>query len=141
MIDGMSEQIVRLMYETLPLEISIIDANDEIVGWNKHETRLFKRPLTAININFRYYEPDEVLPKAEAIIQQMKAGTCNRAHLWFDLKPEDHGKKQKVLIEFYALRDFTGKYLGCMECTHNVSAEDRNETLKKGAPAPIFNIA
>ncbi len=30
------------------------------------------------------------------------------------------GKKHKILIEFYALRDDGGKYLGCMECTQDV---------------------
>ncbi|TCL63795.1 hypothetical protein EDC14_102080 [Hydrogenispora ethanolica] len=132
MIDGMDEQILRAMYETLPVEISIIDANDEIIGWNKHETRLFKRPLTAMNIDFRYYQPDEALPKAELIIREMKEGKYSKAHFWFDLKPDHHGKMQKVLIEFYALRDYSGKYLGCMECTHNVSAES-GEDLLKGA--------
>ena len=29
-------------------------------------------------------------------------------------------EKHKILIEFYALRDAKGRYLGCMECTQDV---------------------
>jgi hypothetical protein len=39
MIDRMNEQVVKAMFETLPAEITVIDANDEVIGWNRHETR------------------------------------------------------------------------------------------------------
>ena len=53
MIDRMNDEIVKAIIETLPAEITIIDANDEVVGWNKHESRLFKRPLTSMGLNLR----------------------------------------------------------------------------------------
>jgi len=30
-------------------------------------------------------------------------------------------EKQKILIEYYALRDPTGRYLGCLEATKNIT--------------------
>ncbi len=120
MIDRMSEEMVKALIETLPVEITIIDANDEVAGWNRHETRLFFRPLTSMGLNFRECHPKESLPKVVEIVEQMKSGERDRARFWIDLEVGKGEKKHKILIEFYALRDQTGKYIGCMECTQDI---------------------
>jgi DUF438 domain-containing protein len=51
MIDRMSEEIVRAMLEALPVETTVIDANDEVIGWNKHETRIFHRPMSSMGLS------------------------------------------------------------------------------------------
>jgi len=120
MIDRLSEDHVRAMYETVPIEITIIDANDEVIGWNKHEKRLFKRALTSMGDNFRNCHPKESLHLVERIVNEMKEGKRERARFWIDLSVAGDEKHHKVLIEFYALRDESGKYIGCMECTQDV---------------------
>ncbi|HBE77769.1 MAG TPA: hypothetical protein DDW65_08285 [Firmicutes bacterium] len=120
MLDGMTEQIVRIMYENLPVEIMVIDAEDEIISWNKHDTRLFKRPMTAMGIDFRTYHPADSFAKAEQVIFEMKQGRRDKASFWFDLKIDTNSTERKVLVEFYALRDYNGKYLGCMQCTQDI---------------------
>jgi uncharacterized protein len=120
MLERMDERIVRSMFETMPIEITVIDHNDEVVGWNRHETRIFKRPLTSMGLNFRQCHPEESLAKVEQIVGEMKAGTRDKASFWIDLPLGLGGKKHKMFIEFYALRDHDGTYLGCMECTQDV---------------------
>jgi len=120
MIDRMSEEIVRAMLETIPIETTVIDANDEVIGWNKHETRLFHRPLTSMGVNFRDCHPKESLPMVEKIVDEMKQGRRDKVRFWIDLEVHPGEEKHKILIEFFALRDATGKYLGCMECTQDV---------------------
>ncbi len=121
MIDQMNEKVVKAIFETLPMEISVINANDEVIGWNQHETRMFKRPLSAMGMNFRQCHPEESLPKVLKIVDDMRSGKRNQARFWIDLPiPADNGKKHKILIEFYALRDDNGQYLGCMECTRDI---------------------
>jgi PAS domain S-box-containing protein len=122
MIDRMNDKMLKALYETVPVEITVIDDNDEVVGWNKHEDRLFKRPLTSLGLNFRNCHPEESLPKVERIIREMREGKRDVARFWIDLKLGDMGEKHKVLIEFYALRDEQGHYLGCMECTQDVES-------------------
>ena len=57
----------------------------------------------------------------ERIVDEMRRGQRDRARFWIDLAvPDDSRKKHKVLIEFCALRDSAGKYLGCMECTQDI---------------------
>ncbi|HEX9935330.1 MAG TPA: PAS domain-containing protein [bacterium] len=125
MIDRLSESMLKAMYETLPIEITIIDANDEVIGWNKHNARLFKRPLTSMGANFRDCHPQQSLSKVVRIVEEMRSGKLNHARFWIDLAVESGKTKHKILIEFYALRDESGRYLGCMECTQDVE-EIRN---------------
>ena len=120
MIEQMNEEIVKAVFETLPVEITVIDANDEVVGWNKHESRLFRRPMTCMGLNFRQCHPEKSLAKVEQIINEMKDGKRDKASFWIDLPVEADGKKHKIFIEFYALRDYSGKYLGCMESTQDI---------------------
>jgi hypothetical protein len=120
MIDLMNEKIIKSIIETLPVEITIIDANDEVIGWNKNQNRLFKRPDTSLGMNFRECHPSESLPKVEKIVQEMKEGKRNMARFWIEMGVKENEKKHKILIEFYALRDDAGKYIGCMECTQDV---------------------
>jgi DUF438 domain-containing protein len=121
LFDQMDQEMVQVMIETLPVEITIINAQDEVVGWNKHETRLFFRPLTTMGLNFRQCHPEKSLYMVERIVDEMRRGQRDRARFWIDLQvPYDSSKKHKILIEFYALRDPSGKYLGCMECAQDV---------------------
>ena len=120
MIERMSEAVVRAMFETVPMEITIIDAKDEVVGWNKHDTRIFRRPLSSMGLNFRDCHPEESLPRVVRIVEEMRSGTRDTARFWLDLALQPGAPKHKILIEFFALRDESGVYLGCMECTQDV---------------------
>jgi PAS domain S-box-containing protein len=119
MIDQMSERVVKAILEALPVELTVIDAKDEVVGWNKFESRIFKRPLTSMGLNFRDCHPAESLAKVEAIVAEMRRGERDKARFWIDLKLKS-GETHKVLIEFFALRGDRGEYLGCLECTQDV---------------------
>lgn len=120
LFDSMNAELVKAMIETLPAELTVIDANDEVVGWNKHETRLFKRPMTAMGMNFRQCHPQKSLAMVERLISEMKAGTRDKASFWIDLEVVKGEPKHKMLIEFFALRGEKGDYLGCLEVTQDV---------------------
>lgn len=120
MIDGMNEQILKAIFETLPMEITVIDAKDEVIGWNQHDTRLFHRPMTAMGLNFRQCHPEKSLAKVVRIVDEMRAGTRDHARFWIDLPLGAEEKPHQILIEFFALRDAAGTYLGCLECTRDI---------------------
>jgi PAS domain S-box-containing protein len=121
MIGKLPEEVVEAMLEAIPIEFSIVDANDKVLAWNKHETRIFKRPEAVVGRNVRNCHPKKSLDKVETILSEMKAGSRDHARFWIDLPIGDDGQKQKVLIEYYALRTKAGEYLGCIECSQNVS--------------------
>lgn len=122
LFDRMNAELVKAMLEAMPAELTVIDANDEVAGWNKHETRVFRRPMTAIGMNFRQCHPEHSLPMVERLIGEMKAGTRDKAAFWIDLEVVKGEPKHKMLIEFFALRGEKGEYLGCLEFTQDVQA-------------------
>ena len=121
MIGSVSEEVLEAMLETMPIEFSVVDANDEVLAWNKHTTRIFKRPETVVGLNVRKCHPQKSLDKVETILSEMKAGTRDSARFWIDLPIGSEGQKQKILIQYFALRNKDGQYLGCMECSQNIA--------------------
>ncbi|MBN1351798.1 PAS domain-containing protein [candidate division KSB1 bacterium] len=121
MIGKLDAKLLEALVETLPLEFSIVDANDKVVAWNKHESRIFRRAKGVLGMDVRKCHPGHSLSKVEEILNGMKKGTLNKARFWIDLSGKQDAKKQKVLIEYYALRDENGTYLGCLEASQNIT--------------------
>jgi PAS domain S-box-containing protein len=117
-IGKLPENVLEALLETIPIEFSVVDENDRVLAWNKHGTRIFKRPAGVVGKDVHNCHPQKSLSKVEQILGEMKAGTRDKARFWIDLTID--GVKQKVLIEYYALRDAEGKYLGCLEASQNI---------------------
>lgn len=120
MIGKLPEDILEAVLETVPIEFSIVDGNDKVLGWNKHQTRIFKRPTAVIGKDVRNCHPRKSLDKVEKILQEMKEGKRDKARFWIDLPIGPDKEKQKVLIEYYALRGPEQTYIGCLEATQNI---------------------
>jgi hypothetical protein len=121
MVGKLSGVILEALFETVPIEFSVLDANDKILAWNKHDKRIFKRPINIIGRDVRNCHPNKSLAKVEQIISEMKEGTRDSARFWINLALSPDSKESKVLIEYFALRDRNGKYLGCLEVTRDIT--------------------
>ncbi len=121
MIGNLNKEILDALLETLPIEFSIIDANDQVLAWNRHETRIFKRPKGVLGRNVRVCHPKQSLDKVEKILSEMKSGKRDKAQFWIDLNSEGKQEPRKILIEYHALRNASGKYLGCLEASQNIT--------------------
>jgi len=118
-IGKLSDPMLTALLDTLPVEFSITDANDKVVAWNRHETRLFRRSPNVLGRDVRNCHPQKSLEKVERILSEMKAGQRESAEFWIDMEVD--GKPEKVLIQYFALRDEAGTFLGCLECSQRVS--------------------
>jgi PAS domain S-box-containing protein len=121
MIGKLPENILQAVLETVPCEFSVIDKNEKVLAWNKHSTRIFKRTEAVVGRDVRNCHPKKSLGKVEQILQEMKAGKRDKARFYIDLSLGPNQEKQKVLIEYYALRDEKGNYLGCLEASQNIA--------------------
>ena len=121
MIGKIPENIKEAVFETLPIEFSVLDENDCVLAWNKHETRIFKRPEGVVGRNVRNCHPEKSLSKVERIINEMKEGKRDKTRFWIDLPLGEKKEKHKVMIEYYALRDKNGKYIGCLEASQDIN--------------------
>ena len=120
MIGSLGEKHLQAFLETIPVEISVLDQDDKVLAWNKHETRVFKRPESVVGRDVRNCHPEKSLSKVEQILKEMKQGKREKARFWIDLKLDD-GELHKIMIEYYALRDDDGSYLGCLEASQDIT--------------------
>lgn len=119
MIGQLSNDVLEALLEAIPVEFSVLDANDQVLTWNKHDTRTFKRPIDVVGSNVRDCHPKTSIHKVELILSEMKSGKRDKARFWIDLTIAN--EEQKILIEYYALRDEHGNYLGCLETSQNIT--------------------
>jgi PAS domain S-box-containing protein len=112
---------LEALLEVLPIGFTLVDENDRIIGWNQHETRIFQRPVEIIGGDVRECHPPKSRPLVDRILTEMKADTRDKARFWFDTTDAASGARKKILVEYLALRDPSGKYLGCAGTSQDIT--------------------
>jgi len=125
MIKNLSQEQLAGILEAIPVEISFVDENDLVKFWNKHETRIFKRPTSVIGKSVQNCHPRQSVDKVNQILSDFKSGRRDSAEFWINLK----GKT--VYIRYFAVRDKTGKYLGTLEATQDITEIKKIEGEKR----------
>ncbi|MEA2055314.1 MAG: PAS domain-containing protein [Candidatus Thermoplasmatota archaeon] len=131
MIGKLDEDILEAVLETLPLEFSVVDENDKVLAWNKHETRIFKRPKGVIGKDVHDCHPKKSVDKVEQILKEMKEGKRENATFWIDLPIGKNNSIRKVMIQYFAIRDNGGNYLGCLEASQDITDIQEIEGQKR----------
>lgn len=131
MIGKLEGEILEAVLETIPFEFSVLDENDKVIAWNKHETRIFKRPTGVIGKDVRNCHPKKSLDKVEQILSEMKSGSRDEAVFWIDLPIGEKKEMHKIYIRYFALRNRDGKYLGCIEVTQDITDIKKIEGEKR----------
>jgi len=121
MIENLDKEQLEGILEAIPVEISFVDENDLVKFWNKHETRIFKRPFSTIGKAAQNCHPKHSVDKVNQILSDFKSGKQDSAEFWIDLKG------RKVYIRYFAVRDKAGKYLGTLEVTQDITEIKRIE--------------
>lgn len=125
MIENLNKEQLEGIFEAIPFEISFVDENDLVKFWNKHETRTFKRPYSALGKAVQNCHPKHSVDKVKQILSDFKSGKRNSAEFWINLE------ERKVHIRYFAVRDKAGKYLGTLEATQDISEIKRIEGEKR----------
>jgi PAS domain S-box-containing protein len=115
MIENLSQEQLAGILETIPIEISFVNEDDVVRFWNKHETRIFKRPTSVVGKSVQNCHPKQSVDKVNKILSDFKGGKRDSAEFWISL-----GEK-KVYIRYFAVRDKAGRYLGTLEATQDIT--------------------
>jgi len=103
------------MLEAMPADVSFVDAEDKLRYWNRHESRVFKRPFSASGMPVQKCHPAKSVDKVERIISDFKAGTRDVAEFWIEMKG------MKLYIRYFPVRNASGDYLGTLEVAQEIS--------------------
>jgi PAS domain S-box-containing protein len=125
MIENLSPEQLAGILEAIPIEISFVDEDDLVKFWNRHETRIFKRPISVIGKSVQNCHPKHSLDRVNRILSDFKAGRRGSADFWIDLKG------RKVYIRYFAVRNKAGKYLGTVEVTQDITEVKKIEGEKR----------
>jgi PAS domain S-box-containing protein len=125
MIENLSQEQLAGILEAIPLEISFVDENDLVKFWNKHETRIFKRPVDVIGKSVQNCHPKHSVDNVNQLLSDFKASKRNSAEFWINMG------ENKVYIRYFAVRDRAGKYLGTLEATQDITDIKRIEGEKR----------
>ncbi len=119
MSGNLSPALAEAILETLPLEMTLIDENDRIVWWNTRRERVFPRPEEIRGRDVRSCHNAESNRMIDRLLREMKAGERETARFWYNRIKE--GLLQKLVVDYIAIRDAEGRYLGCIETLQDVA--------------------
>ena len=113
------ENLLGPVIDSLPVELTLIDADDRIIMWSNIKREIFHRPDNVLGKDVRECHPSKSQNKLNQLLAGMKSGAFENQVTIIDCKGPDGGPA-KVRIEYLALRDNDGKYLGCLEMCNYV---------------------
>jgi DUF438 domain-containing protein len=109
-----SEQLLSL-FSALPVDVTFVDDQDKVRFFNKGKDRIFPRSPAIIGRDVRNCHPPQSVHVVLDIIESFKNKTQDSATFWIQMGPKF------VLIQYFALRNEDGNYLGTLEVSQNVS--------------------
>lgn len=106
---------LRAVLNTLPIEITFVD-NNNINRFFNEGPKLFKRPTSALGREVFSCHPPKIEPMVRGIINDLRNGKRKEVPVWM-VKNGRH-----VLVNYMAVRDADGNYVGTMEVVQDMEA-------------------
>lgn len=109
-----AEEIMAIL-NTVPVDMTFVDRNDKVKYFTQGTHRIFARNRSIINRDVRLCHPPGSVNIVEKILDDFKSGKASHAPFWINMK----GKF--ILIEYYALRNEKGEYIGTLEVSQDLT--------------------
>ncbi|MEE4116987.1 MAG: DUF438 domain-containing protein [Marinilabiliaceae bacterium] len=109
-----SKEIMAIL-NTLPVDMTFVDKDDKVKYFSQGSHRIFARSRSIINRDVRLCHPPGSVDIVEKILEDFKSGKSSHAPFWIQMKG------RFILIEYYALRDENGEYLGTLEVLQDLT--------------------
>ena len=121
----LSRNEMEAILDNLPVDLTFIDKEDSVKYFNKAEERIFKRPKSVIGRKVQKCHPQKSVHIVNKILDAFKAGEKNVAEFWIQLND------RLIYIRYFAVRDRSGKYLGTVEVTQDITKIKKIEGEKR----------
>ncbi|MFP4471084.1 MAG: DUF438 domain-containing protein [Bacteroidales bacterium] len=106
---------ILAILNSVPFDMTFVDKNDKVKYFTQGKERIFARSRSIINRDVRLCHPPGSAHIVEKILEDFKSGKASHAPFWIQMK----GKFIK--IEYFALRDERGEYLGTLEVSQDLT--------------------
>ncbi len=116
---------IEAILNTLPVDITFVDANDEVKFFNNKPDKIFVRTKAIIGRKVQNCHPQKSIDIVNKIVSQFKSGERDMADFWINMGG------RLIYIRYFAVRDREGNYLGTIEVTQDVTDIKKLEGEKR----------
>ena len=106
-------EIVRML-DTLPLDITFVDADDTVRWFSQGKDRIFARTRAVIGRKVTNCHPPASVHVVRKILDDFRSGTKDHEDFWIRMG------ERTVYIRYFAVRSEEGAYLGTLEVTQDI---------------------
>ncbi len=105
---------LRLIFPTLPLDFTFIDADDRVRFYSLGPDPIFSRVKSDLGQKVEDCHPSASVPVVKRILSDFRSGEQDVIDSWINHK----GKFAHV--RYFAVRDSAGEYVGCLEMVQDI---------------------
>lgn len=120
----LSKDELESILNTLPVDISFVDAKGQVRYFNETEERIFPRTKAVIGRTVQNCHPDKSIHVVKQILDDFSAGKRDKAEFWITLN------ERFIYIRYFPVRSSKGAYLGCLEVTQDLTDLKKLEGTK-----------
>jgi DUF438 domain-containing protein len=110
------EELMSIL-NTLPVDLTFVDKEDKVKYFTQGKERVFDRNRAILGRDVRMCHPPASVHVVEKILSDFKSGKAESAPFWIQMK----GKF--IHIEYFALRNDKGEYLGTLEVSADLTGK------------------
>lgn len=108
------EELLAIL-NTVPVDMTFVDRNDKVKYFTQSKDRIFQRNRAILNRDVRHCHPPASAHIVDKILDDFKSGRQNRAPFWINKGG------RFIHIEYFALRNEAGEYLGTLEVSRDLT--------------------
>ena len=119
-----AEELMNVL-NTIPLDITFVDANDRVKYFSEGKERFFPRSRAIIGRKVENCHPKKSVDIVNKIVSDFKSGKRDNADFWIRLGDNF------VYIRYFAVRNSEGEYLGTVEVAQDIKPIQEIEGEKR----------
>jgi hypothetical protein len=108
------EELTAIL-NTIPFDLTFVDKDDKVRYFTQGRERIFARSRAILGRDVQLCHPPSSVHVVDQILNDFKSGRQDRARFWIQMQ----GKF--IMIEYYALRNEKGEYLGTLEVSQDLT--------------------
>ncbi|MEA2070313.1 MAG: PAS domain-containing protein [Asgard group archaeon] len=112
----LTQEQIEGVFESLPVDITFVDKDNQVQYFNNYTTRIFKRPKTVIGRKVQNCHPKHSLHAVNKILKEFTAGERDVAEFWIELDG------RMIHIRYFPVYNQQEEYLGCLEVSQDITA-------------------
>lgn len=112
---SLTPEQLNAILNTIPFDLTFVDSDDTVRYFTRGRERIFARNRAILGRKVQMCHPPSSAHIVQRILDDFRSGRRNRAPFWIELGG------RFIHIEYFALRDQDGGYLGTLEVSQDLT--------------------